>query len=231
MNASILKSAAFAISIFSVAAGAQASDAMLSEMTAAEIISTLPPSSMSDENKAAVGNENKGIEVNGHDLLTKAYGTINSINSREGAVEMAEEMMNITPVQESNRLWLDTADGYNITYNGMTPDVAAAVHLVNDSISDYGFFFMFPYSDGEKDRIEATNRQVAFSTSMLQEFEDMGMDLGANAYTKDLFEVSSDYSDNYVALRLIDDEEGERYILFLCVEPNALSAVDRVAVD
>ena len=230
MNASILKSAALTITLLSAATVVNASDATLSEMSAAEIISILPPSSLTAGEKVS-GEGSEAIQVSGHDLLTKAYGTINSINSREGAMEMSQEVMSITPSEESNRLWLDSADGYNIEYNGMTPDVAAMIRLENDSISDYGFFFMFPYSDSDKGRLDATNRQVAFSTTMLQEFEDMGMDLGANAYTNDLFEVSSDYSDSFVALRLIDDQEGERYILLLSVEPNGISEADRVAVN
>lgn len=228
MNASTIKTAVISIALLGGASFATASGSpLLSEMTSAEIISLLPEASSSI---ASSSNETKDtIRLSGHDLITKAYGMIPAVNSREATIDLSETVMNLTPSEEENNLWLDSADGYAISYNGMSPDVSALVRLQNDSISDYGFFFLFPYSAAEKGC--ATAEQVDFSKTMLQEFQDLGLDLGANPYTKDLFELNGDYTDNYIALRLIDDSEGERYILMLSVEPNALSEADRIAVD
>lgn len=201
----------------------------LSEMTAAEIISLLPESSVSVSNDNTDSNSGKTLQLSGRDLITKAYGMIPAVNDRKGTMELSESVINMTPVAEDNNLWLDSTEGYAIDYYGMTPEVSALVRLENDSINDYGFFFLFPYS--KIDKKSATENQVDFSKTMLQEFEDLGLDLGANPYTADLFEVSGDYTDNYVDVRLIDDQEGERYILMLSVEPNAVSEADRLIAD
>lgn len=231
MNASTLKTAVISIALLGGASFATASGSVsLSEMTSAEIISLLPEASSSisrqDNSEEAAKNI---ITLSGRDLITKAYGMIPAVNSREATIDLSEIVMNLTPSEEEENLWLDSSDGYSISYNGMTPDVSALVRLQNDSISDYGFFFLFPYSQEEKQC--ATAEQVDFSKTMLQEFQDLGLDMGANPYTKDLFEVNGDYTDNFIALRLIDDSEGERYILMLSVEPNAISDADRIAVD
>ncbi|MDE6718132.1 MAG: hypothetical protein K2J70_08070 [Muribaculaceae bacterium] len=221
MNASTVKSALLSLALLGGALTMNATGSVsLSEMTAADIISMIPSAGCSRENS---GKEAEAIQVSGHDLLTKAYGTIEAVNSSAGTIDLSETVMNMTPVREENCLWLDSADGYNIEYNGMTPDVSALVRLENDSISDYGFFFLFPYSESLDQR--------DFSLSLLEDFEKMGIDLGANAYTSDLFEVSGDYIDNYMAMRLIDDSEGERLILLLSVEPNAITAADRQGAE
>ncbi|MDE6410572.1 MAG: hypothetical protein K2K81_10090 [Muribaculaceae bacterium] len=230
MNASFLKSAIFSLALLGGATFMNAAGTTsLSEMTSAEIISILPETSSVASQAVNADANVEAMQVSGHDLITKAYGMIPAVNSRRGTIELSEEVMNITPTAEENNLWLDSTDGYAINYNGMTPDVSALVRLENDSISDYGFFFLFPYSDIDKKY--ATADQADFSKTMLQEFEDMGLDLGANPYTNDLFEVTGDYTDNFVAMRLIDDPEGERYILMLSVEPNAFGENDSLVVD
>lgn len=228
MNASALKSALLSLALLGGFSSIEASSSSstLSEMTASEIISLLPAASSGLNSNETV---TEAITVSGRDLLTKAYGTISSVNSSEGAIDMAQKTMNVTPEREDNYLWLDSADGYNIEYNGMSPEVSALVRLENDSISDYGFFFLFPYSADDKEN--AGMDQTRFSLSMLEDFESLGVDLGANAYTSDLFEVNGDYADNYMAMRLIDDSEGERFILLLSVEPNACNEMDRVAAN
>lgn len=223
MNATVVKSTLLSLAFLSMATSSEATaSTSLSEMTAAEIISLLPESDASEKSEN-LGNKDM-IQVSGRDLLTKAYGTIAAVNSSEGAIRMAAEEMNLTPSRENDYLWVDSSEGYNLEYKGMSPDVSALVRLENDSISDYGFFFLFPYADSTED-------QAKFSLAMLEDFEKIGVDLGANAYTSDMFEVSGDYSDNYLAMRLIDDTEGERYILFLSVEPNAISEADRASAN
>ena len=229
MNTSVIKRV---IMLMALICGANAVEAMattsLSEMTAAEIISLLP---VADSMKASAydTHNTEAIQVSGHDLLTKAYGTINSVNSSEGTIDLARKEMKVIPTKAEDYLWLDSSNGYNLDYYGMSPEVSALVRLENDSISDYGFFFLFPYSDSDKMCVTAD--QVDFSTVLLQEFQDMGMDMGANPYTNDLFEVNGNYTENYVAMRLIDDSEGGRYILFLSVEPNAVGEMDKVMAN
>ncbi len=226
MNASFLKTAVFSIALIDGASSMSATTGTaLSEMTSSEIISMIPvasPAATRDIHEE--GAKGGYISLTGEDLITKAYGTIPAINSKEKTINLSETLMSMTPAEEDNALWLDSADGYCIDYNGMTPDVSALVRIENDSISDYGFFFLFPYSEVAKKYV--TTDQVDFSKTMLQEFEDLGLDLGANPYTSDLFEVSGEYTNNVVGMRLIDDTEGERYILMLSVEPNGLTEAD-----
>ena len=231
MKASTIKSAVLTIALIGGASIMNAAGSTsLSEMTSAEIISLLPEASSAIVNSESTVSDTKdAITLSGEDLITKAYGMLPAVNSKEATIGLSETMMNLTPSEEQNNLWLDSSDGFSISYNGMTPDVSALVRLDNDSISDYGFFFLFPYSDVEKKY--ATLDQSDFSKTMLQEFEDMGLDLGANPYTEDMFEVTGYYTDNFVAMRLIDDQDGERYILMLSVEPNAISEADRATVD
>ncbi|MDE6296507.1 MAG: hypothetical protein K2L89_01560 [Muribaculaceae bacterium] len=221
---SLLTSFLFVGSLVSV----NAASTPLSEMTASEIISLVPVSSQSVKAVPSAKN-GEAISLSGEDLLTKAYGTVSATNSKAGVIAETEDLMKMTPSEEESYLWLDSAEGYNVEYNGMSPDVSALVRLENDSISDYGFFFLFPYDEIKKGNVNEAQRR--FSLAMLEDFEKIGADMGANAYTSDLFEVNGDYSNNYLAMRLIDDPDGERYILFLSVEPNALSEADSVVAE
>ncbi|MDE7413154.1 MAG: hypothetical protein K2N05_05110 [Muribaculaceae bacterium] len=226
MSTTILKSVLFSVSLLGAASLTAGNSPSLSEMTSAEIISMIPES-VSVISSNADSNSN-AIVVSGEDLLTKAYGALPAVNSFEETMNLAEDVLNMTPTREDGYLWLDSADGYNINYKGMTPDVSALVRLENDSISDYGFFFLFPYSEISKGDLDSKTR---FSSMMLEDFENIGVDMGANSYTSDLFEVNGDYSDNFMAMRLIDDKEGERYILLLSVEPNAITPADKVLAE
>lgn len=231
MNALFLKTTVLAMTaLIGGVLSTNAAGNSLSEMSAAEIISILPVGiGTGAEDIGSESGRRIVIPVTGEDLVSKAYGAISASNSKDQAIRDSEAVINMTPTEEDNYLWLDSNDGYRLDYNGMSPSVSAMIRLENDSIKDYGFFFLFPYSEGGKRCV--TSDQCQFSTTMLQEFEDMGLNLGANPYTSDLFEVNGNYTDNYVAVRLIDDAEGERYILMLSVEPVAISTSDLVAAE
>lgn len=62
----------------------------------------------------------------------------------------------------------------------------------------------------------------------------MGLDLGNNTITTDLFDVFGDYAGNAVNIRLIDADEkenGGQFILILSVEPDGFSPADSGLAD
>lgn len=168
------------------------------------------------------------------DMLTKVYGVIDSGLDKEGVIKASETILDMSPTDDRACLWLDPSDGYGICYSGMQPDVSAMARFDRDSISDFGFFFLFPYQKADKHK--TIEKQVLFCGSLLQEMHDMGAELGNDDSTDGLFDVSGDYNGNFVAVRLIDDPGADpqdpegRYIMILSVEPRGFTESDRSEV-
>lgn len=158
------------------------------------------------------------VAVTAHDLMTKVYGFIQDSCTRADCIAGARTTVNLTPDAEGADLWLDSGDGYRLSYSGMMPDVSAMARtaLDNDSVREYCFFFLFPYN-GTVDKENATRSQADFSGTLLQEMADMDMPLGADAGTDDLFDVEGGYQGRQVNVRLLDDIASGRYILMLAV--------------
>lgn len=158
------------------------------------------------------------VAVNAHDLMTKVYGFIQDGCTRSDCIADARKTVNLTPDTEGADLWLDSDDGYRLSYDGMAPDVSAMARMAldNDSVREYCFFFLFPYH-GETAKEQATRSQADFSGALLQEMADMEIPLGADANTDDLFDVEGGYLGRQVNVRLMDDLDSERYILMLAV--------------
>lgn len=158
------------------------------------------------------------VAVNAHDLMTKVYGFIQDGCTRADCIAGARKTVNLTPDTEGADLWLDSADGYRLSYDGMAPDVSAMARMAldSDSVREYCFFFLFPYH-GDKRKEDATRSQADFSGALLQEMADMEMPLGADANTDDLFDVEGAYQGRQVNVRLLDDLDYERYILMVAV--------------
>ena len=105
----------------------------------------------------------------------------------------------------------------------MTPDVSArAAYGDDDHITDYGFFFLFPYDGGGRDQANA--EQAQFSGTLLQEMLDMGLAMDVDPLSDALFEVSGDYQQDLVDVRLVEehntDDGSGRFILILTVNPD-----------
>lgn len=172
------------------------------------------------------------VELSAEDMMTKVYGVISPDVSKEQCSDMAHSILRLRPEEDNAALWLDSADGYVISYSGMQPEVSAMARFGEDSVSDFCFFFLFPYEKDSKD--DSTRRQADFCGSLLQEMHDIGMMMGRNSASDDLFEAMGDYKGNFVDVRLMDDRhdgENGRYILILSVEPQGFTPADDIYAD
>lgn len=170
------------------------------------------------------------VALTAEDMITKVYGIVDCAASRDECVAQARRRLGLEPSDDNGALWLETADGYGVDYYGMRPDVAAMAQYAGNKLSDFGFFFLFPYSsETKKCRI---GDQAEFCGSLLQEMTDIGLAMDLNTATDDLFEAVGDWKGNFVDVRLLDekgDGQSGRYILILSVEPNAFTPADEIA--
>lgn len=172
------------------------------------------------------------IELTAKDFVTKIYGVLDPTANAEEISRKSTELMNLTPSADRFGLWLETSDGYAIDYYGMTPDVSAMARFDSGDVSDFGFFFLFPYEAADKN--DANKRQSEFCGAMLQEMHDIGVILGVDGCNETLFDVIGEYDGNLVEVRLIDEEKSGgdgRFVLMLSVEPGAFTATDRISAE
>ena len=172
------------------------------------------------------------VELTAEDLVTKVYGVVDPCVSKDECVRKSRELLRLTPEDDSGALWLETAGGYGVNYYGMIPDVSAMARFGNEKVSDFGYFFLFPYNAG--DRQSGIREQTDFCSSLLQEMTDIGLSMDLNTETDDLFEAVGDYKGSFVDIRLLDDRKDNgsgRYILILSVEPGAFTPADDVMAD
>lgn len=165
------------------------------------------------------------VKVSAADLLTKVYGVVSPTLTKPLVRKEAGRLMNMVPVEDEMGLWLETADGYGVSYSGMTPDVSAMAQFEDDHVKDFAFFFLFPYS--RNGRSDANDRQADFCGSLLQEMNDIGADMDVNTLSDALFEISGRYADNFVEMRLVEDtvadaagKDNGRFIVIITVEPD-----------
>lgn len=172
------------------------------------------------------------VELTAEDLVTKVYGVVDPGVSKDECVRKSRELLRLTPEDDSGALWLETAGGYGVNYYGMIPDVSAMARFGNEKVSDFGYFFLFPYNAG--DRQSGIREQTDFCSSLLQEMTDIGLSMDLNTETDDLFEAVGDYQGSFVDIRLLDDRKDNgsgRYILILSVEPGAFTPADDIMAD
>ncbi len=161
------------------------------------------------------------VDLTAEDFITKVYGVLSPDRSRDELCDDCVKLLNLMPSEDQMGLWLDSTDGYQLSYYGQrVPDVSAMAVIERDSVANFGFFFLFPYNMSTKE--EMNRRQALFCGSLLQELQDMGAIVGVNPSADALFEVTGDYKGNFVEARLIDesiDAVTGRYVLYLSVEP------------
>lgn len=180
---------------------------------------------------ASVAQRQIPLEVTAEDFITKVYGIMSPDRTKGELCEDCANILSLMPAEDNMGLWLDSADGYQLNYYGQKiPDVSAMATIEEDSVANFGFFFLFPYEDATK---EATNqRQCLFCGSLLQEMQDIGVIMGVNTEADALFEATGDYKGNFVDVRLMDESTGEnsgRYVLCLMVEPGTPNSADSMA--
>lgn len=168
------------------------------------------------------------VSLTAGDMVSKVYGVIDPDVHKEECVRQARKVLGLTPQEDSDALWLESADGFVVDYYGMRPQVSAMARYDDGAeragVADYGYFFLFPYTSDTK--AHSINSQSEFCGSLLQEMYDNGLALDLNTATDDLFEAVGEHNDSLVDVRLLDDKQAAgdgRFILILSVEPYAFT--------
>lgn len=167
------------------------------------------------------------LSLTAHDFITKVYGFIDSGCTKDQVVEASRRVAAIVPEEDEFGLWLSGDNGYSVSYYGMKPEVEAMVQYEKDRVSNYGFFFLFPYGQGEREK--ANSRQSEFCGALLQELYDIGLSIGQPHVTDAVFEAIGDYMGNYVDIRLLEEvfaPDGVVYNYRLSAQIEAASAKD-----
>lgn len=169
------------------------------------------------------------LELTAVDLVTKVYGVFDTNLSEAETVEKAGSCYNLTPSADSTGLWLEPADGYVVSYYGMTPEIRAVAHYDENGASDYSYFVLFPYEAGR--RGAADYEQCAFCGTLLQEMNDLGLIIGVPDAADSIFEAFGSMTGNHVTVRLIEQENPDDsglFVLMLDVIPKAFTASDDI---
>lgn len=179
----------------------------------------------------AYSQNNAPVNFTAEDLVTKVYGVLSPESSKAEICEDCATILNLRPSEEDMGLWIDSSDGYRFSYYGLTvPDVSAMASIERDSVTNFGFFFLFPYNAANRDEMNC--RQAQFCGSLLQEMHDIGISFSVIVSPDSLFNICGDYKGNFIEVRLSEeptsDSEG-RYVLCLSVEPEAFTPADNLA--
>lgn len=172
------------------------------------------------------------VSLNVRDMVTKIYGIISPDVSKQQCIDKVALLLQLVPDDDNGALWLENSNGYFIDYYSLMPEVSALARFDDDRVSDFGYFFLFPYSASGKR--ESISHQTGFCGALLQEMEDIGLPMDLNTATDDLFEAVGDYNGSFVDVRLLDEknEGGDgRFILILSVEPGAFTAADDIVAE
>lgn len=179
----------------------------------------------------AYSQNNAPVNLTAEDLVTKVYGVISPERSKAEICEDCAIMLNLSPSEEDMVLWVDSSDGYRFNYYGlMVPHVSAMASIEHDSVANFGFFFLFPYNDANRDEMNC--RQAQFCGNLLQEMHDIGISFSVVVSSDSLFTICGDYKGNFIEVRLSEEPTGDsegRYILCLSVEPEAFTPADNLA--
>ena len=101
------------------------------------------------------------VDLTAEDFITKVYGVLSPDRSRDELCDDCVKLLNLMPSEDQMGLWLDSADGYQLSYYGQrVPDVSAMAVIERDSVANFGFFFLFPYNVSTKE--EMNRRQALF---------------------------------------------------------------------
>lgn len=187
------------------------------------------PSVASDATVHSVQVQPRSVKVTAVDMIDKVYGVVDPSCGFEQAMKVVHDWLCMSPVADEYGVWLDAADGYSVEYYGMRPMVTAMAHYdANGDVSDYSYFFFFPYNCDCQD---ADDDQVNFCSVLLQELHDIGADMAQAVNADAMFDVCGRYEDKLVQVRLVDegalaDSNDNRYVVSMMVEPGAFTSAD-----
>lgn len=148
------------------------------------------------------------VPLSAKDLITKIYGIVPAGLPRRATMDQVALLTGCSPRQEDSLFWLGSADGFRISYFGLDPDLEAFTRFDGDSLRSCAFFFIFPYETGA--RYKSMVQQTVFSSSILQEMQDIGMDLSADSLTDGIFEAQGSLCGKMVVIRLSEETVNPR---------------------
>lgn len=222
----------FIWAVLTLLAGGTAQAVGFSTMSVEEISTLIDMQGTSDSSihsaKEAVTEIPVPVSLTAGDMVSKVYGVVDPNVCKDECVHQARTLLGVSPQEDVDALWLESADGFVVDYYGMRPQVSAMARYDNGSerkgVADYGYFFLFPYTSDTK--ASSISSQSEFCGSLLQEMYDSGLALDLNTATDDLFEAVGEHNGSLVDVRLLDDKQqiGDgRFILILSVEPYAFT--------
>lgn len=147
------------------------------------------------------------LEVNASDIIGKVYAVADPAYGRDNCRETADEQFALLPACEEGAEWLTSAEGFRLSYEGMQPEVEAMAEYDNGMVSSYGYIFYFPYASAQRET--ANGQQCEFCTALLQELKDLGIDLGADPMTANLFDVRGIFHGSHIHLTLSENVANE----------------------
>ena len=180
---------------------------------------------------AAYARPSAPITVSASDLISKVYGVVSPSLSPEAMTDSVSDLISLTPSAEDDNLWLDSEEGFNLSYSDMAPETSAVACFDCDSLTNYAYFFIFPY---ENSRETANDRQAEFCGSLLQELYDLGLEMGldstpvaaeitdnGDSLSMTLFSVCARHGLDIIDITLQDqpDVDGGRFLVTLNVAP------------
>lgn len=172
------------------------------------------------------------LELTAMDLVSKVYGVLDTGLSQSSTVEEAGRCLNLTPSADSTGLWLESADGYVVSYYGMKPDISAVAHFDEKGATDYCYFFLFPYAEGNREFVN--HQQALFSGCLLQEMSDIGLIIGVPDSSDAIFEAFGSHADKLINVRLTEEElpgDSGLFILMLGITPRSFTHYDFIMAE
>lgn len=156
------------------------------------------------------------------DLLLKAYGLFDTTLNKNEIKKAVKKQLHISAIEDEYGLWLESANGYYITFHGIQPEVSSRVGFdSNNELTEYGYFFIFPYETDRRD--DANAEQASFTSMMLQDMLEMDITMGVDELSDAIFEVAAEYQENIINVRLVEEHDTEndsgRFILILNICP------------
>lgn len=163
------------------------------------------------------------VLVTAADLISKVYGVVSPELKPTEMSRQVEAAIDLRPEMDEGNLWLDGDNGFELSYSDMTPDVMAVACFDADSLTNYAYFFLFPYDEGSRDCVNMA--QSEFCGCLLQELYDMGLrmgrDVNAGSGEGPLFNAVCAAGESLVDITLEEQltDEGGRFVVTLNVAP------------
>lgn len=167
------------------------------------------------------------IRVSASDLISKAYGMVDPTLPLEQFKEAVKRDIHLTPTTDEYGMWLETADGFSLIYGGQAPEVVAKAAFKGSDLSDFAYFFIFPYASAKRESADVA--QSEFSTRLLNDLHTLGLPMvGSSTMVADaIFIAGAESDEGSLAVRLDEEKSTDgsgRFVLMVSIEPAVFTA-------